>query len=54
MLPTHDGYTLEEITEKAKTAHLVGKNPNFFTGGKGAQFMGMPVPDSTRQALGMQ
>jgi catalase len=43
LLPTHEGYTIEELAEKAKTAHLVGKNPQFVTQGKGVSFMGMPV-----------
>jgi catalase len=42
LLPSHEGYTLEGIAEKAKTAHLVGKNPEFMTEGKGVTFMGMP------------
>ncbi|KAG8789408.1 hypothetical protein FRC12_013556 [Ceratobasidium sp. 428] len=43
LLPTHEGYTLEEIAEDSKEAHLVGKNPQFFAAGKGASFMGMPI-----------
>ncbi|ELU37193.1 catalase [Rhizoctonia solani AG-1 IA] len=43
LLPEHSGYTLEEIAEGAKSAHLVGKNPQFFSAGKGASFMGMPL-----------
>lgn len=37
------GYTMEEVEEGAKTAHLVGKNLDFKSkAGRG--FMGMPVP----------
>jgi catalase len=43
MLPAHDGYTLNEIAEKAKTAHMVNKNPQFMSKGKGLTFMGMSV-----------
>jgi catalase len=43
LLPAHEGYTLEEVAEKAKTAHLVQKNPDFITAGTGATFMGMPI-----------
>ncbi|QRV89324.1 catalase [Ceratobasidium sp. AG-Ba] len=43
LLPAHDGYTLEEIKEQSKEAHLVGKNPRFFSVSKGANFMGMPI-----------
>ncbi|CAE6479979.1 unnamed protein product [Rhizoctonia solani] len=43
LLPEHKGYTFEDIAEGAKSAHLVGKNPQFFSAGKGASFMGMPI-----------
>ncbi|KAG8734677.1 hypothetical protein FRC10_011540, partial [Ceratobasidium sp. 414] len=43
ILPTHTGYTLEDIAEGARTTHLVGKSPQFFAAGEGASFMGMPV-----------
>jgi catalase len=43
LLPEHNGYTLENISEGAKNAHLVSKNPQFFSAGKGANFMGMPI-----------
>jgi catalase len=43
MLPSHEGYTIEEIKERAKTAHMVGKNPDFISKGKGLSFMGMPI-----------
>ncbi|PVG01719.1 catalase [Serendipita vermifera] len=37
------GYTLEEIEKGAKTAHLVGLNPQFTLEDKGYSFMGMHV-----------
>jgi catalase len=43
LLPEHKGNTLEDIAEGAKKAHLVSKNPQFFSAGKGANFMGMPI-----------
>jgi len=42
LLPEHDGYTLEEIAEASKTAHMVGKDPSFFSDDKTRNFMGMP------------
>lgn len=52
MLPKTDGYTLEEIAEASKTAHLVNKNPAFVSAdrdGKARTFMGMPVPKRAAQ-----
>jgi len=37
------GYSMEEVAEASKTAHLVGKNPQFMTNKQGLSFMGMPV-----------
>lgn len=44
LLPEHkEGYTLEEIAEASKTAHLVNKDPSFYSPDKGNRsFMGMP------------
>jgi catalase len=42
LLPKHDGYTMEEIAEGSKNAHMVNKNPAFFAPDKNANFMGMP------------
>ena len=44
LLPEHkDGYTLEEIAEASKTAHLVNKDESFYSADKGSRtFMGMP------------
>jgi hypothetical protein len=36
-------FTMDEVKEDAKTAHLVGKNMEFVSG-DGRGFMGMPVP----------
>ena len=37
------GYTMEEVADGAKEAHLVGKNVTFASE-SGRGFMGMPVP----------
>lgn len=43
LLPEHkDEYTLEEIAEASKTAHLVNKDQRFWACDKGRSFMGMP------------
>lgn len=36
-------FTMDEVADKSKTAHLVGKNPNFLTADQGRSFMGMPI-----------
>ncbi|GAA6051875.1 hypothetical protein JCM3770_005515 [Rhodotorula araucariae] len=36
-------FTMDEVADKSQTAHLVGRNPNFFTKDSGASFMGMPI-----------
>lgn len=46
-----DTFTMDEVAEKAPTAHLVGKNPNFFTKDQGASFMGMPTDGRASSAL---
>ncbi|KAG9100919.1 hypothetical protein FS749_011864 [Ceratobasidium sp. UAMH 11750] len=43
LLPEHIDYTPEDIADGAKTAHLAGKNPRFFSTSKQASFMGMPI-----------
>jgi hypothetical protein len=43
LMPEQTGYTFEEIEEGAKTAHLVGLNPQFTLTDKGYSFMGMSV-----------
>jgi len=47
LLPTHDGYTLEEIIEGSKTAHLVNVDQSFISPNKGSSFMGMPFKKTT-------
>lgn len=45
LLPEHDGYTIDEIAEASETAHLVGKDPSFYSPNKNdpsRNFMGMP------------
>jgi len=37
------GYTMDEVAQGSKTAHLVGKNLEF-KNKDGRSFMGMPVP----------
>lgn len=40
LLPEHkDGYTLQEIAEDSKTAHLVNKDPSFWSPDKGSSFV---------------
>lgn len=48
LLPKHDGYTLEEIAEASKTAHLVNADPAFFSPDKGSSFMGMPFKKTAK------
>lgn len=42
LLPKHDGYTIDEVAEGSKTAHLVNKDPAFMSPDKDSNFMGMP------------
>ena len=39
------GYTMEEVAEGSKKAHLAGKNLDF-KAKDGRSFMGMPVPSA--------
>jgi len=43
LLPSHEGYTLEEIKEASVNAHMVGVNPQFTLANTGSTFMGMPI-----------
>jgi len=42
-----EGFTMEEVAEASKTAHMVNKDPNFFSPDKNSSFMGMPFKRST-------
>ncbi|KAI0071334.1 catalase [Panus rudis PR-1116 ss-1] len=43
-LPTGKDYTIQEIAEGSKNAHMAGKNPQFVSNkAEGRRFMGMPV-----------
>lgn len=44
------GYTMDEVAEGAKKAHLVGKNLSF-KHKSGRSFMGMPVPEEAVSAM---
>lgn len=44
------GYTLDEIVQGAKTAHLVGKNLSF-KAKSGRSFFGMPIPEEKISAM---
>jgi len=50
-LPEHDGYSMADIKEGAKTAHLVGKSPSMMAkGDKGFGFLGRSVPTGSLAA----
>ncbi|BGP30006.1 hypothetical protein JCM10296v2_001758 [Rhodotorula toruloides] len=44
-------FTMDEVAEASKTAHLDGKNPQFQLKNAGAQFMGMGIPASSQYAM---
>lgn len=44
------GYTIDEIVQGSKTAHLVGKNLSF-KAKSGRSFFGMPIPEEQVSAM---
>uniref|UniRef100_A0A0K3CG83 BY PROTMAP: gi/751835684/emb/CEL54483.1/ catalase [Rhizoctonia solani AG-1 IB] n=1 Tax=Rhodotorula toruloides TaxID=5286 RepID=A0A0K3CG83_RHOTO len=44
-------FAMDEVAEASKTAHLVGKNPQFQLKNAGAGFMGMGIPASSQYSM---
>lgn len=49
LLPANkqEGFSMDEIKEASKTAHMVNKDSEFFSPDKNSSFMGMPFKRTT-------